>query len=90
MPLSRPLSNFEPRRFIGNEDFIYRSEQLAALAVRYAVPTISRSEFAAAGGLMSYGGNITDGYVRLASIPAEFSRARSRPTYRSTSPQKLS
>jgi putative tryptophan/tyrosine transport system substrate-binding protein len=41
--------------------FSGRSEQLAALAMRYAVPAISPySEFAAAGGLMSYGGNRTE------------------------------
>jgi putative tryptophan/tyrosine transport system substrate-binding protein len=38
-------------------------EQLAALALRHAVPTIYESrEFAAAGGLMSYGGSLTDLY----------------------------
>jgi putative ABC transport system substrate-binding protein len=38
-----------------------RSEQLAALALRHAVPAIYQArEFAAAGGLMSYGGNVTD------------------------------
>ena len=38
--------------------FISRSEQLAALAVRHAVPAIFQfREFAAAGGLMSYGGS---------------------------------
>jgi putative ABC transport system substrate-binding protein len=38
--------------------FIGRSKQLAALTVRHAVPTISQfREFAAAGGLMSYGGS---------------------------------
>ena len=37
------------------------SEQLAALAVRHAVPSIYQfREFAAAGGLMGYGGSITD------------------------------
>jgi putative ABC transport system substrate-binding protein len=37
------------------------SAQLAALALRHAVPTIFQSpEFAAAGGLMSYGGNPTE------------------------------
>jgi putative tryptophan/tyrosine transport system substrate-binding protein len=42
--------------------FTSRSEQLAALALRYTVPAIYQwREFAAAGGLMSYGGNITDG-----------------------------
>jgi putative tryptophan/tyrosine transport system substrate-binding protein len=37
------------------------SEQLAALTVRHAVPSIYQfREFAAAGGLMAYGGSITD------------------------------
>src|SRR6516164_160904 len=39
-----------------------RIEQLAALALRHAVPAIFQYEFAAAGGLMSYGASITDGY----------------------------
>ena len=43
-----------------------RSEQVAVLALRYAVPTIYQYRaFAAAGGLMSYGDSITDSY-RLA------------------------
>jgi putative ABC transport system substrate-binding protein len=44
---------------IGNEGlFISRSEQLAALTVRYAVPAIHAvPEFTTAGGLMSYGGS---------------------------------
>ena len=52
------------------------------LAVRHAVPAIYQfREFAAAGGLMSYGGSFTDAVlVRPASTPAGFSRARSRPT----------
>ena len=38
-------------------------ERLAALTVRHAVPTIYQyREFAAAGGLMSYGGSITEAY----------------------------
>ena len=46
--------------------FIGRSEQLAALTARHAVPTIFETrEFAAAGGLMSYGAPIGDTY-RLA------------------------
>jgi putative tryptophan/tyrosine transport system substrate-binding protein len=49
---------------IGADAFLStRSEQLAALAVRYAVPTISPYRtFTAAGGLMSYGGSNTDAY----------------------------
>ena len=44
---------------IGNDIFYAsRSEQLAALSVRHAVPAVHQSrEFAVAGGLMGYGGN---------------------------------
>jgi putative ABC transport system substrate-binding protein len=45
--------------------FIGRSEQLATLALRHALPAIFQyREFAAAGGLMSYGASITDLYRR--------------------------
>ncbi len=48
--------------------FTGRVEHLAALTVRHAVPTIYQyREFAAAGGLMSYGGNNKDSY-RTAGI----------------------
>ena len=50
----------------GDTFFSTRLEQLAALAVRHAVPTIyQRREFALAGGLMSYGSDFADSY-RLA------------------------
>jgi putative tryptophan/tyrosine transport system substrate-binding protein len=54
---------------IGTDAFFNsRIEQLAALAVRHAVPTIYQyREFAAAGGLMSYGGSFTDDW-RLAGV----------------------
>jgi putative tryptophan/tyrosine transport system substrate-binding protein len=43
--------------------FISRSEQLATLALRYAMPAVFQyREFALAGGLMSYGGSSTDTY----------------------------
>jgi putative tryptophan/tyrosine transport system substrate-binding protein len=43
--------------------FVSRSQQLADLALRHAVPTVFQfREFAAAGGLMSYGGSKTDPY----------------------------
>ena len=56
---------------IGNDPFFNsRSDQLAALALRHAVPTIYQfREFAAAGGLMSYGTSITDVY-RVAGVYA--------------------
>jgi putative ABC transport system substrate-binding protein len=45
--------------------FISRSEPLAALTVRHAVPAIFQFRtFAAAGGLMSYGGSLVDLYRR--------------------------
>ena len=49
---------------IGNDPFFNtRSAQLAALMVRHAVPTIHQTrEFAAAGGLISYGGSLSDSY----------------------------
>jgi ABC-type uncharacterized transport system substrate-binding protein len=48
--------------------FTSRSQQLAALAVRHAVPAVYENrEFAAAGGLASYGGAIIDSY-RLTGV----------------------
>ena len=43
--------------------FINQSEQLAALALRHAVPAIATyREFVAAGGMMSYGGDLADSF----------------------------
>ena len=45
----------------GDAFFTSRSEQLAALALRQAVPTVYQfREFVTAGGLISYGGSLTD------------------------------
>jgi putative ABC transport system substrate-binding protein len=54
---------------IGVDSFlISRSDRLAALALRHGVPAIFLyREFAAAGGLMSYGGSIAEGY-RLSGV----------------------
>jgi putative ABC transport system substrate-binding protein len=50
--------------------FTARAEQLAGLALRHGVPASYQfREFAAAGGLMSYGGSISEGY-RLAGTYA--------------------
>jgi putative ABC transport system substrate-binding protein len=49
---------------IGTDPFFNsRSDQLAALALRHAMPTVYQfREFAAAGGVLSYGASITDSY----------------------------
>jgi putative tryptophan/tyrosine transport system substrate-binding protein len=54
---------------IGGDAFLNnQSERLAALALRHAVPAIHQPrEFAAAGGLMSYGGSPRESY-RLAGV----------------------
>ena len=50
--------------------FVSRSKQLAALTLRHGVPAIHQFRaFVAAGGLMSYGSNLTDAY-RLGGVYA--------------------
>jgi putative ABC transport system substrate-binding protein len=52
----------------GGPFFVSYREQLAAMALHYAVPTAYQNrEFTAAGGLLSYGSDITESY-RLAGI----------------------
>jgi len=52
----------------GDPFFNSRSEQLGTLTLRHAVPAIYQfRSFAAAGGLMSYGANLTDSY-RLTGV----------------------
>jgi putative tryptophan/tyrosine transport system substrate-binding protein len=53
---------------IGSADPLFGSSaaQLGALALRHAVPAIYQfREFAAAGGLVSYGGRFTDSYRQV-------------------------
>ena len=53
---------------ISDPFFISKSEQLAGLTIRYAVPAIfPYRTFTDAGGLMSYGGSYTDSY-RLSGV----------------------
>jgi len=47
--------------------FKSRMEQLVALTVRHAIPTIYNRDFAAAGGLIGYGASLTDS-PRLAGV----------------------
>jgi putative ABC transport system substrate-binding protein len=54
-----------------NTFFVSRGEQIAALAIRHAMPTIYfRREFAAAGGLMGYGPSVPDGYRQVGTYAA--------------------
>jgi putative tryptophan/tyrosine transport system substrate-binding protein len=66
---------------IGTDAFFNsRSEQLGALTLRHAVPTIYQyREFAVAGGLISYGGSITNSY-RTAGIYVGRILAGAKPT----------
>jgi putative ABC transport system substrate-binding protein len=57
---------------IGTDPFFTsQSERLAALSLRHAVPAIFRVRaFATSGGLMSYGGNITEAYRQVGAYTA--------------------
>jgi putative ABC transport system substrate-binding protein len=64
------LSQLHANALVIGQDVYFNSriEQLAALSLRHAVPTIySLREFAAAGGLMSYGASLADQY-RLVGV----------------------
>jgi putative ABC transport system substrate-binding protein len=66
----RALPQLKARGLVFTSDpyFANRSQQLALLAVRRAVPAITQSrDFALAGGLMSYGGDFTQSH-RFAGI----------------------
>ena len=55
---------------VTNDAFLFnRRDQIVAMAARNAVPTIyDRREYAAAGGLISYGPNYVDAYRRQAGV----------------------
>ena len=56
--------------FVGPDPFLYRrNTQIAALAARHVLPSSSmESGFVEAGGLMSYGPDLTDLYRRAGGI----------------------
>ena len=55
-----------------------------------AMPTVYENrEFVAAGGLMSYGGNLIDAYRQCATYAARILKGEKPPTYRSSNPRKL-
>jgi putative ABC transport system substrate-binding protein len=67
-PVFASLAQLRPDGLVisGSSFFTSRSERLAELALRQAVPAIYQyREFAAAGGLMSYGDSATDSYRRV-------------------------
>ena len=66
------LAEMRPDALLVTTDafFFTRAQQFVVLAARHSIPTLfSRREFAAAGGLMSYGSNADDNY-RLAGVYA--------------------
>jgi putative tryptophan/tyrosine transport system substrate-binding protein len=66
--------------------FFHRRLQLATLATRHAIAAVyTAREFAEAGGLMSYGTNLTEMYRQSAIIRAASSRAPSPPICQSCS-----
>jgi putative ABC transport system substrate-binding protein len=72
MAFSQTLSKLRAGGLVINPDafFSARSEQLAALALRNAVPAVYENrEFVAAGGLAGYGASLSDAY-RLAGVYA--------------------
>jgi hypothetical protein len=55
--------------------FVTRAKLIASLAGRYRVPAIyARREYAEAGGLMSYGYDVADGYRLLGGYAARISK----------------
>lgn len=74
---------------ISNDElFISRSAQLAALAVRRAVPAIFRQRaFVTAGGLMSYGSSVTETYHQAGvytGLILKGGKAAELPVYQTT------
>jgi putative ABC transport system substrate-binding protein len=75
---------------VSDDAFFYnRRNHLVALAARHALPTIyPLHEFASAGGLMSYGTNISDAYRLLGAYVGRILKGEKQPSYQCSSPQK--
>ena len=72
--------------FVGGDGFFAsRRVQIAILAAQRSIPaTYSQREFAEAGGLMSYGTNVTDAWRQLGVYVGRILKGASRPTFRSS------
>jgi putative ABC transport system substrate-binding protein len=69
---------------------ISHPDQLVALAARHRIPTIyPLREFVKAGGLISYGPNITEAYGKSGFTSGGFSAARRSPICRCKSRRSL-
>jgi putative tryptophan/tyrosine transport system substrate-binding protein len=67
--------------------FTARREKLAMLALRHAVPaTYPTRDFAEAGGVMTYGGSLSDGYRLAGLYTGRILKGESLPSCRSTNP----
>jgi putative tryptophan/tyrosine transport system substrate-binding protein len=63
--------------------FLSNREQIVALAVRHAIPTIFTARgFATSGGLVSYGASIPDAYREAGIYTGKILKASNRPTCR--------
>jgi putative ABC transport system substrate-binding protein len=76
---------------IGTDGFFNsRSEQLATLSLRHAIPAVFQyREFTAAGGLMSYGTSLTDAYRQVGVYVGRILKARGQQTFRCSRRRRL-
>jgi putative tryptophan/tyrosine transport system substrate-binding protein len=77
---------------IGSDAFFNgKSRNLGALALSRSIPAVSLSrEFAAAGGLMSYGASIAEAFHLASGYVARILKGEKRPIFLSSSPRRWS